>query len=712
MEIIFFIPVLIDMKNCLSQTIILAIVSIMMACHENVIVETTNSPNLNSGSLEGKLSLGEEMNVSFDDCTIASLDGTSAINDGRFEIQADDDIRIKTFMVEKNGEVYMMSRGPLAANQCVEITVQSTAISMVMLHPLFSSLEADDYNQLIEAIAESPYYQDFYDEVYKSISNKRNLYDDTNTEMMIAFSNLMEELCGGMNTGEDVVYDDSLEFISTRSSITTRAVFQHSTIDPTYIDAQINGRTLSLRTVWSTPSYYGTVEQPDGSIINKVISARSDFGVLDLAFNRTTYGSTMDFVFSEEGEYYFNFSRTNAEATFDFYMRLVASILSTLGLNVSPNDEACVQIAKEVSNFITSTGAATINTITSENFPLMDWLGIVFDATLNQINIEGNLFRISFRESVRNIAGILSGTLNWYNKIKGAANIALRLSFAVDAPNNISFCLCYYKNEVSTCTEADLLMVDGDSQVGYARQKLLEPLIVYVRTLGDDGLYHESSSFHRIKYEVVSGGGKVDNELVSADENNKASAYWTLGEDGEQIVRVTVVDIITGEEISNPVYFTASIETAAITIRLEWKQHTGKTDLDLHVIDPNNEEIYFNHMNSESGGYLDRDDVVGPGPEHIRWIEAPVGEYQIYVHYYPNEDEDRSVTSFTVTVNAAGKSYQPVTKSIAYDQKVPVGKFTIGNQETMRASIIDATSTVVDSNITIPSKLLNETNKP
>ena len=699
-------------KNCLSQTIILAIVSIMMACHENVIVETTNSPNLNSGSLEGKLSFGEGMNVSFDDCTIASLDGTSAINDGRFEIQADDDIRIKTFMVEKNGEVYMMSRGPLAANQCVEITVQSTAISMVMLHPLFSSLEADDYNQLIEAISESPYYQDFYDEVYKSISNKRNLYDDTNTEMMVAFSNLMEELCGGMNTGEDVVYDDSLEVISTRSSITTRAVFQHSTIDPTYIDAQINGRTLSLRTVWSTPSYYGTVEQPDGSIINKVISARSDFGVMDLAFNRTTYGRTMDFVFSEEGEYYFNFSRTNAEATFDFYMRLVASILSTLGLNVSPNDEACVRIAKEVSNYIASTGAATINTITSEKFPLMDWLGTVFDATLNQINIEGNLFRFSFRESVRNIAGILSGTLNWYNKIKGAANIALRLSFAVDAPNNISFCLCYYKNEVSTCTEADLLMVDGDSQVGYAKQKLLEPLIVYVRTLGDDGLYHESSSFHRIKFEVVSGGGKVDNELVSADDNNKASAYWTLGEDGEQIVRVTVVDIITGEEISNPVYFTASIEMAAITIRLEWKQHTGKTDLDLHVIDPNNEEIYFNHMNSESGGYLDRDDVVGPGPEHIRWIEAPVGEYQIYVHYYPNEDEDRSVTSFTVTVNAAGKSYQPVTKSIAYDQKVPVGKFTIGNQETMRAPIIDATSTVVDSNITIPSKLLNETNKP
>ena len=699
-------------KNCLSQTIILAIVSIMMACHENVIVETTNSPNINSGSLEGKLSLGEGMNVSFDDCTIASLDGTSAINDGSFEIQADDDIRIKTFMVEKNGEVYMMSRGPLAANQCVEITVQSTAISMVMLHPLFSSLESDDYNQLIEAITESPYYQDFYDEVYKSISNKRNLYDDTNTEMMVAFSNLMEELCGGMNMGEDVVYDDSLEFISTRSSITTRAVFQHSTIDPTYIDAQINGRTLSLRTVWSTPSYYGTVEQPDGSIINKVISARSDFGVLDLAFNRTTYGRTMDFVFSEEGEYYFNFSRTNAEATFDFYMRLVASILSTLGLNVSPNDEACIQIAKEVSNFITSTGAATINTITSENFPLMDWLGIVFDATLNQINIEGNLFRISFRESVRNVAGILSGTLNWYNKIKGAANIALRLSFAVDAPNNISFCLCYYKNEVSTCTEAELLLVDGDSQVGYASQKLLEPLIVYVRTLGDDGLYHESSSFHRIKFEVVSGGGKVDNELVSADDNNKASAYWTLGENGEQIVRVTVVDIITGEEISNPVYFTASIEKAAITIRLDWKQHTGKTDLDLHVIDPNNEEIYFNHMNSESGGYLDRDDVVGPGPEHIRWIEAPVGEYQIYVHYYPNEDEDRSVTSFTVTVNVAGKSYQPVTKSIAYDQKVPVGKFTIGNQETMRAPIIDATSTVVDSNITIPSKLLNETNKP
>lgn len=172
---------------------------------------------------------------------------------------------------------------------------------------------------------------------------------------------------------------------------------------------------------------------------------------------------------------------------------------------------------------------------------------------------------------------------------------------------------------------------------------------------------------------------------VAAYSNNQASTYWTLGESGEQKVKAAVVDIITDKEISDPVYFTAELDSAEITIRLDWSKHSCNTDIDLHVIDPYEEEIAYYNMTSASGGYLDRDDTVGPGPEHIRWSNAPVGTYKIYVHYYPNGAEDRSITSYKVSVNADGVTYQPKTGSIAYDQFIPVGQFTIGESSTTRS---------------------------
>ena len=256
---------------------------------------------------------------------------------------------------------------------------------------------------------------------------------------------------------------------------------------------------------------------------------------------------------------------------------------------------------------------------------------------------------------------------------------------------------------MTPCSKSSLYIVDGDGQVGYKNQRLLLPLKVYVQNLDEDGNEVESDEYCRVRFEVVSGSGKVEDEIVSADHNNEAATYWTLGSGDEHSVKAVVVDLITGEEISEPVYFTATISQAQVTIRLDWSKHSCATDIDLHVIDPNGERICFYHMNSASGGYLDRDDVVGPGPEHIRWSDAPEGLYKIYVHYYPNGAEDRSITSYTVSVTTDEVTYQPKSGSIAYDQYVPVGQFRIGNETATRSiAVMDDTS--ADARPQIPMK--------
>lgn len=682
-------------------TAIIAAMGALVACHENIINETDGTVENKLVTVGGTLNLPLEDTSLYNDCNILSIDGVANIDDGKFEIGAYFNDKVQTFIVENNNEVYLMSRTPIINGQSIDLSIQSTAIAMVTMHPLFSPVGREDYATLTNLIIESPKYQGFYDEVAKSISNKRHLYDESNEDMLIAFSNLMEELCG--ETEDNGNYDDSLdeiENVGTRS-INTRAVYQHSQINPTYIDAQINGNTLSLRTVWVTPSYYGTVSQPNGQVVNRVIPSRSDFGIMDLAFNRTTRGKPMEYNFSDEGSYRFNFSRVNAEATLDFYMRIAGSILSTLGLSIDGSDDAIVEAAKYISNAITAAGSG----VSDADMSALDWLGIAYDAAINQISTTGKLGSHTFSQTFINFSKVLASSFNWYNKIKGAANLGLRLAYAFDAPETINFCLCYYDNEVTTCTEASLYKVDGDEQIGYANQRLLLPLTVYVQTIGDDGMYYESSSYHRIKFEVISGGGEVEFDMISADNNNQASTYWTLGEEGEQKVKATVVDIITDKEISDPVYFTADLNSAEITIRLDWSKHSCNTDIDLHVVDPNGEQICWFQMTSSSGGYLDRDDTVGPGPEHIRWSSAPVGTYKIYVHYYPNEAEDRSVTSYKVSVNADGVTYQPKTGSIAYDQIVPIGQFTIGESSTTRSisnNELDETTPI--NKINLPKK--------
>ncbi|MCU0445629.1 MAG: hypothetical protein MUE85_12010 [Microscillaceae bacterium] len=79
---------------------------------------------------------------------------------------------------------------------------------------------------------------------------------------------------------------------------------------------------------------------------------------------------------------------------------------------------------------------------------------------------------------------------------------------------------------------------------------------------------------------------------------------------------------------------------------LSWQ---STSDIDLYVTDPSGETIFFDNPQSASGGYLDRDDVDGFGPENIYFqTNIPDGTYSASVRYFgPAEG---SPTPYTVSV--------------------------------------------------------------
>ncbi|RLB40381.1 MAG: hypothetical protein DRH30_08510, partial [Deltaproteobacteria bacterium] len=79
--------------------------------------------------------------------------------------------------------------------------------------------------------------------------------------------------------------------------------------------------------------------------------------------------------------------------------------------------------------------------------------------------------------------------------------------------------------------------------------------------------------------------------------------------------------------------------TGDIAFRLRWD---GPQDLDIHVIEPSGEEIYFGHTASATGGQLDVDSNAGcsgPDPhptENVFWPvgQAPRGRYEFWAHLW------------------------------------------------------------------------------
>ncbi len=92
----------------------------------------------------------------------------------------------------------------------------------------------------------------------------------------------------------------------------------------------------------------------------------------------------------------------------------------------------------------------------------------------------------------------------------------------------------------------------------------------------------------------------------------------------------------------------ANCGTGDVQITLTWDTFA---DIDLYVVDPFGETIWYGNRSSGSGGQLDVDDINGFGPENIFWPDgrAPSGTYRVWVDYYAFSSFT-GPTNFTVRI--------------------------------------------------------------
>ncbi len=107
-----------------------------------------------------------------------------------------------------------------------------------------------------------------------------------------------------------------------------------------------------------------------------------------------------------------------------------------------------------------------------------------------------------------------------------------------------------------------------------------------------------------------------------------------------------------------------TVGTGEVQVNVTWN---SKADIDLYVVDPSSQEIYYGRRRSTTGGELDLDSNAacasdGPRAENVYWrggLIAPRGEYAVRVNNWANCGEAR--TDYVVTINVRGQAPRTYT---------------------------------------------------
>jgi uncharacterized protein YfaP (DUF2135 family) len=85
-----------------------------------------------------------------------------------------------------------------------------------------------------------------------------------------------------------------------------------------------------------------------------------------------------------------------------------------------------------------------------------------------------------------------------------------------------------------------------------------------------------------------------------------------------------------------------------LRILLAWD--TDNTDLDLHVVTPDGEHVYYGNRVLDNGGALDVDVTTGYGPEIFASAAPQPGTYLVYVNYYGSREDEANLTTAQISM--------------------------------------------------------------
>jgi hypothetical protein len=169
--------------------------------------------------------------------------------------------------------------------------------------------------------------------------------------------------------------------------------------------------------------------------------------------------------------------------------------------------------------------------------------------------------------------------------------------------------------------------------------------------------------FNRVLVSVAGFPGYL--ELTLPNSVTSQDVILTLAQNLAESVFIVNIAAAAGTSVgtadTEPVSI-VTVGTGPVQVSVSWNT---ESDVDLHLVEPGEEEIYYGNRESESGAILDLDSnagcaIDGTRNENIFWPtdSPPRGTYTIRVDNW-DACEVTGTTTFVVTVRVTGRS--PVT---------------------------------------------------
>ena len=179
------------------------------------------------------------------------------------------------------------------------------------------------------------------------------------------------------------------------------------------------------------------------------------------------------------------------------------------------------------------------------------------------------------------------------------------------------------------------------------------------------------ANYHKVAFTAWKRDNAIWTAIVAIEELNALVAWcgrqaWPKGE------KPSVPEI-------DEVY--SKLLDLDVRIALAWD--TDNTDVDLHVLEPNGEEAYYQHKRTSTGGLVSHDVTTGYGPEEYLKKNAAKGSYKVLANYFGSRQQTLlgpATVTATVFTNWGRPDEKRQTLSIRLDKvkdKFPVGEITV-----------------------------------
>ena len=129
------------------------------------------------------------------------------------------------------------------------------------------------------------------------------------------------------------------------------------------------------------------------------------------------------------------------------------------------------------------------------------------------------------------------------------------------------------------------------------------------------------------------------------DEKGNFARPWSFGS-GSHGVEVRSPN----GEVARSQFYETQASRVPVKLRVVLSWDSDSTDLDLHVVSPDGQHVFYGARVAPNGGALDVDVTTGFGPEIFATPSPVQGAYHVFVNYFGAGEQREAVTTAQVAI--------------------------------------------------------------